>query len=290
MNPCVVISLDFELRWGVADKLPHDRDAYRRNLEGEAEAVYGMLDLFAREKVGATWATVGALACSGWDEYFERAPTPPAYRDERTGFKDEWRALDPEGDLHFSPAAVQAIAKAPHQELASHSFSHIYFREEVCSPDEVLADSRAVAKIFSDKFGTVPTSFVFPRNQVSHLEKLREAGIRRWRSNPKAAWWNATRRDEQSRLVRGVRMLDSLAPLGTRRAPSHEMRASYLVRFPLPDSAWKLHMRRIRAEARRLRDGEALHLWWHPHNLGASVGPSLKRLSDLLNVVRDAAP
>lgn len=290
MTSCVVISLDFELRWGVADKLPDSPEPYRRNLEGEPDAVLGMLDLFGREGVGATWATVGALACSGWDEYLARAPSPPAYVDERTGFRSDWQRLDPKGRLHFAPETVAAIAKAPGQELGSHTFSHIYLREEGCRPDDVLADSRAVAGIFSEKFGVAPTSFVFPRNQVSQVETLRQAGIRRWRSNPRFRWWNATRRDEQSRLVRGMRMLDSLAPLGSRRAPSHEMRASYLVRFPLPDAAWKLHMARIAADARKLRPDETLHLWWHPHNIGASVDASLRRLSNLLDSVREAAP
>ena len=290
MNPHVVISLDFELRWGVADKLPDSPDAYRRNLEGEPEAVYGMLDYFAREGIGATWATVGALSCADWDEYLDRAPPPPAYKDEREGFKIGWRKIDPTGRLHFAPDAVAAIAKASGQELGSHTFSHICFREAGCGPADVLADSRAVAKAFDEKFGVTPTSFVFPRNQVSQTEALEQAGIERWRSNPKVKCWNATRREEQSRLVRGMRLIDSLAPIGSRRAPAGEMRASYLVRYPLSDRLWKLHLGRIRRDAGRLRGGETLHLWWHPHNLGADVGRSLGRLAQLVGTIREAAP
>jgi hypothetical protein len=290
MNSHVVISLDFELRWGVADKLPDSPDAYRRNLEGETDAVHGMLEYFEHEGIRATWATVGALACSGWDEYLDRAPPPPAYADSREGFKPSWQALDPAGRLHFAPEAVAAIARAPGQELGSHTFSHICFRESGCGPADVLADSRAVAGTFEEKFGVAPTSFVFPRNQVSHTDTLQRAGIRRWRVNPKVACWNATRRDEQSRLMRGLRLLDSLTPIGSRRAPAQEMRASYLVRFPLPDRLWRLHMRRIGRDARQLRSGETLHLWWHPHNLGADVDANLRRLRELVEIVREAAP
>lgn len=290
MNPHVVISLDFELRWGVADKLPDSPEPYCRNLEGEPEAVYGMLDYFAREGIGATWATVGALACSGWDEYFDRAPAPPAYEDPREGFKLSWRKLDPQGRLHFAPDAVAAIAKASGQELGSHTFSHICFREAGCGPADVLADSQAVAAAFGEKYGAAPTSFVFPRNQVSQTEALRQAGIERWRTNPRVACWNATRREEQSRLVRGMRLIDSLAPIGSRRAPSREMRASYLVRFPLNERMWKLHLRRIGRDAHRLGGGETLHLWWHPHNLGANVEGNLRRLAQLVDTIRDAAP
>lgn len=149
MSPHVVTSLDFELRWGVADKLPDDPSAYRRNLEGAQDAVRAMLDLFQREEIGATWATVGALGCSGWDEYHARAPRYPRYDDDRLGFRREWQALDREGRLHFAPDTVMAIAKAPGQELASHTFSHIYYREAGCRAEDVAAD-------FARHFGAVP--------------------------------------------------------------------------------------------------------------------------------------
>ena len=110
-----------------------------------------------------------------------------------------WRKLDPQGRLHFAPDAVAAVAKASGQELGSHTFSHICFREAGCRAEDVLADSNAVAKAFRDKFGHAPTSFVFPRNQVSQTEALRQAGIERWRTNPRVSCWNATRRAEQSR-------------------------------------------------------------------------------------------
>ena len=87
-----------------------------------------------------------------------------------------------------------------------------------------------------------------------------------------------------------MRLLDSLAPIGSRRAPSREMRASYLVRFTLSDRLWKLHLGRIRRDARRLRAGETLHLWWHPHNLGADVDGNLRRLAELVDTIREAAP
>ncbi len=74
MPPSVVISLDFELRWGVLDRVRDDFSAYRANLEGVPEAVDRMLDLFDEHEVRATWAIVGSLACTGWDEWEERRP------------------------------------------------------------------------------------------------------------------------------------------------------------------------------------------------------------------------
>ena len=74
MGPSVVISLDFELRWGVLDRVRDDFSAYRANLEGVPEAVERMLDLFDEHEVRATWAIVGGLACDGWDEWHAATP------------------------------------------------------------------------------------------------------------------------------------------------------------------------------------------------------------------------
>ena len=63
----LVISLDFELHWGVRDLTPVD-GPYRGNLLGAREAVPRMLELFERFEFGATWATVGFLFASTRDE------------------------------------------------------------------------------------------------------------------------------------------------------------------------------------------------------------------------------
>ena len=75
--------------------------------------------------------------------------------------------------------------------------------------------------------GYDPRSIVFPRNQVAWTSILRERGIRVWRDNPTPFYWQATSQAEQSRAVRALRLADSLAPLGRRRAPAAANRASY---------------------------------------------------------------
>ncbi|MGH7805632.1 MAG: hypothetical protein ACREQJ_14890, partial [Candidatus Binatia bacterium] len=77
--PSFVLSLDFELRWGRYDRLGLDPAACRGEIEGEREAVPLLLDVFAERGLRATWATVGAVACRDWNEYFERAAQAPRY-------------------------------------------------------------------------------------------------------------------------------------------------------------------------------------------------------------------
>ena len=76
-SPLFVLSLDFELRWGVHDVYGVDISGYRENLEQERYAAPALLELLAQYDTRATWATVGAIGCESWDEYFARAPAAP---------------------------------------------------------------------------------------------------------------------------------------------------------------------------------------------------------------------
>lgn len=287
MTPAVVISLDFELRWGLVDLLGTDVSRYRTNLEGVSEAVPRLLEAFATRNVGATWAIVGALACDGWEEWRERVPVAPRYDAPELRWRDELRAIDPTGRLYFAKNLVERIARERNQELASHTFGHVYAREPGFTRADAIADADAMVRLFEDRWRTCPKSFVFPRNQIGHLEILRERGITAWRGNPRPRCWQATTAAEQSSSTRALRLADSILPLGARRAPARSHRASYFVRVGLPSALWKLHVRRIVADAKQLREDETLHLWWHPHNLGGAPAASVRRIGDLLDAVRD---
>ena len=136
--------------------------------------------------------------------------------------------------------------------------------------DDVRADCSAVNQLFADRWGTAPSSYVFPRNQENHVDTLRECGINQWRSNPDAWYWDTSR--PTTMVTRGLRAADGFSPWPHRgvRVARGAQRASHFVRLALPKAAWALHRKRIVRDAAHLDDGEVLHLWWHPHNLGAS--------------------
>jgi len=82
MSGQFVISLDFELLWGVRDHA--DKQAYGQNVLGAREAVPRMLELFEESGIRATWATVGLLFCESKDELMAALPAErPAYIDQR---------------------------------------------------------------------------------------------------------------------------------------------------------------------------------------------------------------
>jgi len=69
-----VISLDFELLWGLRDHAT--RDSYGANVLGGREAIPRILDLFERHGICATRATVGLLMTENRDELLASLPPP----------------------------------------------------------------------------------------------------------------------------------------------------------------------------------------------------------------------
>ena len=59
----LVISLDFELHWGVRDHVARGDALYQRLPEAR-RAVEDMVTLFRERRIRATWATVGFLFAS----------------------------------------------------------------------------------------------------------------------------------------------------------------------------------------------------------------------------------
>src|SRR3954453_17948951 len=102
------VSLDFELHWGVHDRLSVDE--YRTHLLGAREIVPRLLELFVARRVSATWATVGMLFCGDRDELLTMLPKPtPTYAD---GMLSPYRLLGSIGadertdPFHFAPGLV----------------------------------------------------------------------------------------------------------------------------------------------------------------------------------------
>lgn len=286
----VVVSLDFELRWGVYDVYRGDMGGYRRNLEGVRDAVPRLLELFRAHGVRATWATVGALACESWDEYEARAPAAPHYLDVAFAPIAGLRDLDRTGRLHFAPDLVRAIAGAPGQELGSHSFSHYFFGEAGFHRGDATRDAEAVRALFVEKLGREPRSFVFPRNQVAFEDELLEAGLRALRTNPQGLVWRlppALRESQPARLARfgqafvGVRAARRLGPL---------VPASTFVRLGLPKALARAHRRAIAHAVKACRPDEFVHLWFHPHNVGGEPAARVAEVGEIFSDLQDSAP
>lgn len=294
----LVISLDFELHWGVRDRVSIS-DTYARNLLRAREMIPELLDVFETFDVAATWATVGFLFASSRQELEDVSPrVRPSYFDvaltpygERVG---ESEADDP---LHFAPGLIERIGRTPRQEIASHTFSHFYCTEKGQERAAFRADLEAAREI-AERRGVRLQSIVFPRNQHNprYDDILLANGIRAYRGNPDSWTWRfANGRESRAVSKRAGRVLDAYLDLtgcGTipwagvlQPSGLSNVRASRLL-GPYRPRARSLERLRLRRFCRCIRsaalDREIFHLWWHPHNFGSFVEDNLTFLRNVL--------
>jgi len=292
-----VISLDFELHWGRFDKVPL-AGSERYYLQAR-DAVPQLCREFEAYRIAATWATVGMLFAENAEELHAYSPIEkPRYHNKIYSAYNwlEGRKVDPR--MLFAPDLIEEILRTPKQELGSHTFAHYYTREIGQSTEAFRADLQAAKKIARDKFDVGLTSLVFPRNQydASAIAVAADEGFTAVRSNPGDWYWKDPH-DEQL-IKRVFRTGDTVIPLG--RKTSYPFPLNHPAEPGMPVSVaasrffrpyqgvmsvlnrWKID--RIRREmTRAAQQGEAYHLWWHPHNHGLYFEESFAELRMILD-------
>lgn len=302
MSGQFVISLDFELLWGVRDH--SDKQAYGQNVLGARDAVPRMLELFAARDIRATWATVGFLFCATKDELMAALPVErPTYVNPRLSnysYLDEVGQDERSDPYYFAASLVDAICKTPGQELGTHTMSHYYCLEDGQTLTAFEADL-AAAKALADLRGVSLNSIVFPRNQFSpaHLEVCARQGLTHYRGNPDGWAYRAAKGSEQTPAKRALRLIDAYSGgLGVQTfVPGRNGLVDVPANRFLRPCAGKLasfhplHLGAIkRGMTEAAKSGRGYHLWWHPHNFGRNLDANmdgLRLIIDHLAVLRD---
>lgn len=291
-----VISLDFELFWGVSDTQTIGR--YGRNVLGEWQAVPRMLALFRYHRVSVTWATVGAILCRDYGEW-RSLQSLPCLHGRRPGaaVRAEDDRVRQHPELFFARPLVERILDTDGQELATHTYSHFYCNDAGATPAQFV-DDLARARELATALGTGFQTVVFPRNQVSpaFLAVLPEAGIRVYRGN--AQHWLYRDGDAVPGRMAGriVRYADAVLPLSGSGC-RHEHVEGDIVNVPaslflypwsaLSEPLVALRLRRIKqGMTAAARTGALFHLWWHPHNFGVNLGHNMAILGEILRHYR----
>lgn len=297
-----VISLDFELFWGMSDATT--LEAYGENILGVRTAIPRMLELFTEYGIHATWATVGMLMCRNKDELLSLLPPHdlrPKYPDPRMStyhYIEHTKLGNDESDdpYHYGPSLVTLIQKTPNQEIANHSFSHYYAVDGGENGDEILARDLDAHTRISKTYGLTTTSIVFPRNQVSKeaLKVCGENGITAYRGNENHFLYRARGYNEQNLSIRALRLLDHYINIsGSHTYPIPHMDGHGIMNIPssrflrpfLPALSILEPLRLLRIKqgmTRAARRGEVFHLWWHPHNFGIHQEENFKNLTEIL--------
>lgn len=294
----LVVSLDFELYWGVYDLM--EVSQCREKLIAARAAIPELLKLFVEYEIHATWATVGILFCESKQDVGRSMPAvvPEYTRPELHPYgKVETLGPDEEADpYHYAPSLIRAIASTPHQEIGSHTFSHFYSIEEGQSLKAFKADLQAaVGRARHSGFSV--ESLVFPRNQVnpSYLSTCADLGFKSYRGT-NAGWIYAARqRHRESQFRRGIRLLDcylnlsghnTYDPADVRGNPVNLPSSRYLwCSSPALRAVEPLRLRRIRNEMMcAARHGRIYHLWMHPEDLGVRTDRFLAFLRRIFEI------
>ena len=321
----LVISLDFELHWGMRDHADRHSAAYRQ-LAPSRQVTADLLTLFADRGIRATWATVGMLFASTDGELEAHRPdTLPAYRrpelDPYTEPVGADETVDPE---HLAGSLVRAVADTPGQEVASHTFSHFYCLEDGQNEADLRADLAAAQAIAASHQLSL-TSLVLPRNQWNprYAGAVRDNGFTCFRGPQPSFGHEARAHDDHGKVSRAARLVDTYA--GITPPPTAawdsilrsdglcDVPASAFLRpySPRRKQLEPLKMHRLVSGLRHAaRTGRIFHLWWHPHNfaghptesfdflqrfldqydrLADSEGMTSRSMSDVAAVVNDTA-
>jgi len=292
-----IISLDFELHWGAAEKWDLTDKEVKKYFENTRVSIPLVLDLFKKYQIHATWATVGFLFAKNKEQLLKYIPeNKPSYYNSSLSY---YRLLDnneignneDDDPYHFAPSIISQIIKTQNQEMSSHTFAHYYCNEKGQNVEQFEADLIAAQKISKDNFNIELKSLVFPRNQFNsdYLYIAKKNGIKVVRSNPDVWFWK-----KKFKLLSLARAFDTLFPISKSLTFSQELKIQEGILL-LPASRFlrsysnkeklihKIKLNRIKSEmSLAAKEGKGYHLWWHPHNFGYSMKENLSFLEDIL--------
>lgn len=287
-----IISLDFELHWGIADVC--DLESKKDYFDATRESIPKVLALFEKYSIHATWATVGFLFAENKAQLLEFSPlNKPSYANAILNnynlFAHELGNDESDDPYHYAPSLIRKIIATPNQELATHTFSHYYCNEPGQTKEQFDADLKAAQKLAQQNFGKQLQSLVFPRNQfnLDYIAVAKANGIKVVRSNPDKWFWKG-----DTTPMRLARSVDTLFPVGNPATHGMKMENDVLLlpatRFLRPYTSnekplqW-LKFRRIKSEMKfAAKHNLDYHLWWHPHNFGYSTEENLAYLEEIL--------
>ena len=294
-----IISLDFELMWGVRDVAT--AQTYGDSIKGVHVALPKILEYFKNYNIRGTFAIVGLLFFETKQELLNNLPNAkPAYKDSNLSPYGDYITdnvgIDGESDhYHFAPHLIELIKNTPNQEIATHTFSHFYCLEEGQTVEDFSQDLKAAIDIANEKDITI-TSIVFPRNQTNnnYLVVCANMGITNYRSNEDSWIYSAQTMANESLLRRCFRLIDTYFNISGHHCYTDEyMQNSPIInipssRFLRPYSSRlkllePLRLRRIKKSMTYAAKNRLLYLlWWHPHNFGVNHEQNFSFLEKIL--------
>lgn len=298
------ISLDYELHWGVFDS--KKLETYEKNIENESTSAIKMLERFEKFDIHATWAVVGFMFASNQAELvkIKKNIHLPKYENSRYNsyyLIDNNVTIFRKPYLYFAPEVVSRIVNSSGQELATHTFSHMYCKESGLTLQAFESDINAALEI-AKKFNAEIKTIIFPRNQYTNdfLEKCKNLGITNFRGVESSFMYQTESRDKTSYFNKLLRFSDSFLPIsGNNTYSLAEIQKRSNIITDIPSSRFlrpysknlalfdNLKLNRIKNQMKYAAvNSKLFHLWWHPHNFGNDLNRNLLFLDRILEYYR----
>tara|TARA_X000000950_G_scaffold91466_2_gene115160 strand:+ start:16848 stop:17810 length:963 start_codon:yes stop_codon:yes gene_type:complete len=293
MNGNFIISLDFELFWGVSET--RTIASYRENLSNTREVVKKLLSLFLENNIEATWASVGFLFFSNKKElaaYTAKNKKTPNYKKRNLdNFEIISKINQKDNNFYFAKDLINKIYLTKGQEISTHTFSHFYSLEKGVTDQNFHQDLSSAIAIANDENIKIK-SIVFPRNQYNDkiISICKIAGIKSYRGNSTHPIYKPS--VDQGYSKRMLRLLDSYLNITGHHCfklenkdellniPASRFLRPYNKRFFLLES---LKINRIlNSMTYAAKNNLNYHLWWHPHNFGTNIDENFKNLERII--------
>lgn len=313
MNGKFVISLDFELHWGVFDK--RTVESYQSNLLMVRPVITRMLELADKYGVSLTFSTVGFLFAETKNELMEHIPSvKPTYTNTNLS---PYPLLESIGDsesedpFHFGNSIIVDIVKTGKHEIGSHTFSHYYCHENGQTTEQFEEDIKAAVSIAKSK-DIIVESIIFPRNMIDPRQELDRKyldicfrnGIKSYRGRETSFIYNGHNslfynkfhfsRQLMVYIKKLLRITDTYVNItghntynldslktknGVLNLPSSRFLRSYSQKLSFIEG---LKLRRIKkAMTHAAIKNKLYHLWWHPHNFGSYTDKNFTTLEEI---------
>ncbi|RKE95299.1 polysaccharide deacetylase family protein [Ichthyenterobacterium magnum] len=305
MNGHFVISLDFELHWGVFDK--KSVNDYKENLTNVPIVIDRLLKLCEQYNVKLTFSTVGFLFAQNKKELLKYAPkNKPTYNNK---IYNPYSLINSIGDqekddpYHYAPSLIKKIRDTNAHEISSHTYCHFYSHKPGQTVEQFEDDIKSAIEI-AKSMNVKIESLVFPRNMIDaektidhpYLYVLKKHGITSFRGKEEAHIYtiHTTKFYHNWFIFKILRMLD--AYFNVTGYNTYKVESLYNSNLPLnlPSSRLlrpysqklnflePLKMRRIKKAMKyAAKHNEMFHLWWHPHNFGTHIDENFKNLESI---------
>lgn len=297
MNGSFIISLDYELMWGMFDKVSKE-DYGRTHIQNVPEAIDRMVNLFLKYGIHATFATVGMLMYKNKAELIADLPNhKPSYKKiECSPYNNVIQDIRSDEEIEFFQSEViDKLKNTEGIEVGTHTFCHYYCWENGQTTEQFDADIAKACQV-AKRRDIELRSIIFPRNQVSkeHLKICAKHGITSYRGNA-IKYFNEPKNKIEKIKNRICRLLDAYINIGGMTGVSYfdidisenpiNLRASRMLR-PYSKKLSFLEGLRLRRMKREMihaaKNNKMYHIWWHPHNFGANMDENFKFLEKLL--------